>query len=180
MPARADREQGDPGRAGEYPGELGTARSFAEEGGGQHHRDQRLGLQHQRGEPGRHPGVDGDEEGAELEHAEDQPVTEYVAQPRGRAGNQEDQRQCGGDEPQRGQHQRRQVAQAHLDDDEVDPQRAATRTACMRCGNLMPTTLPASMLKVQFKILNRRCSVATWIWTSGACGYCTRWHCAAG
>ena len=118
------------GAAGSHDDQPGGADGDADEGrplgvlAEPHERDQHgeddLGLEHERGQTGRHAEVQRGVEQAELADAHEQPDQGDVDRTRGRAADEEDRRQRHEGEPDRGEGQRWHVADAFVDHDEVD------------------------------------------------------------
>ena len=120
QPARG-RHDGQPGGPDEGPGQLAAARPLAERDAGQRDGADDLRLQHERGEPGRHPQVDPEVEQAELPEAHERPDGDD-GPPRGvRARDDRDQRQRDQREAHRDEQQRGHAGEPLVDDDEVHP-----------------------------------------------------------
>ena len=102
------------------PHELNARRSLAEECDGQRDREHGLQLNHERREPRRHAGVDGDEEKPELADAEEE--ADQDDPPGGTAGRgtQEHGRERGQREAKSDEEQWWERVEADVDCDEVD------------------------------------------------------------
>ena len=100
-------------------GYLRQPRPFAQYDDREQDREDHLALQHQRRQAGRDAVLHRDEEQAELRHPEREaaPIT-YPGHPR--LAEQEDRRDGGEEEAQRGEQQRWEAFQPDLDDDEID------------------------------------------------------------
>ena len=91
-----------------------------QQGHREEHREQGLCLQDERGQPGRHPPVDADEQEAELADAEERPDDQHPAEPDLRAGDQEHRGERHEGEPQGDEQQRGEVVEPGVDHHEVD------------------------------------------------------------
>ena len=113
-------DQPDAGEGQRHPGDLEPARPLAEHRGGEEQREERLGLQHQRGEARRDADVHADEQQRELDHADDERDRRDPAPGHRAAGRDHEHGERRERVPQGGEQQRRHVLEADLDDHEVE------------------------------------------------------------
>jgi hypothetical protein len=100
--------------------QLEPGRAFSEEEKRQRHGEERLGLQHQRGQPRRHAEGHGQVEEAIKRDAKGQPIAHYqLPFDLGRL-DEKHQRHGGDEKAQGGGKQRRESLDAELDDGEVE------------------------------------------------------------
>jgi len=113
------RDHAETHRAHEHPHDLRAAGPLAQGQRRDHDGQAHLGLEHQRGQTGRHPHGQCRVEQGELAQAHEHPDGHHVAPRHRRARHQPDRRHEHDDEPQRHEQGRRQVTEAEVDHDEV-------------------------------------------------------------
>ncbi|AEN10125.1 hypothetical protein K373_05942 [Streptomyces sp. DvalAA-21] len=121
-PARplVDGGHPDAGERHTHPHDPRAAGPFAERQGREQRGEDGLHLEDEGGQPGGHPPVHPDEQQPELGDAEGQSHAEDPLPGHLRPSHEEHGGQCGDEEAQGGEEQRREVGEADLDDDEVD------------------------------------------------------------
>ena len=112
-------DHADAGEREQAAAELRAARALAQQRDGEPDGERGLELEHERGQPGRHPVRHAEEEQPELPGGEERADRDHVADGDAGAG---DEREGEGDEgeAQRREQQRREVLQPDVDDHEVD------------------------------------------------------------
>ena len=115
-PLGADHRDADEGDGG--ADDLRPARPLAQDEPGEKDGEEHLRHDDQRRKPDRKALMDGDEQQAELADADQEAVERDRPRRRLRRGEKEHHRNGGEEEPQRGEHQRRRLADADLDGDE--------------------------------------------------------------
>lgn len=117
--ALVDRGEPDPGQGHGHADDTEPPRAFGEDGGCQEGREDRLGLEDERGESRGHSGVHADEEQPELPHPQGQSDTNDPLPGDLRPADEEDGGDGRDEEAQCGEEQWREVVEPDVDDDEV-------------------------------------------------------------
>ena len=120
LAAAPDGDDGETDRADDDAGDLRRRRQLAQHAGGDQDREDDLGLEHQGGETGRHPGVHRDVEEAELAQRHEDPDRRDHPPRRVRAADEEDRREDHEREPDRHEQQRRDAVHPPVDHHEVE------------------------------------------------------------